>query len=276
MGNKAFSSKREETKKPENKKIAQKEKEKNPNKEEAKIEKEATKEEFNFDSSKYVLSTKKKLTMNDSYLVKNIEKEYIDIESEIKQICLDKNDDEEQIENEVLGKYLYKLKGIALNAKELAEKLTNILFKEFKKVKKEFANLKVNTDPGCIVEFSSWTKNSLIDEKKFLKDFCEKNKKNEYNEEDYNLYLKLTEIYFHCLACSEEIEFKSLKKSEIDGDFNKEEMFDLAQIRGTKKKVNFEVLPGLYYNKQYFEKGKKHVFAYIPEKTYKHNIKNNK
>ena len=113
MGNKAFSSKREETKKPENKKIAQKEKEKNPNKEEAKIEKEATKEEFNFDSSKYVLSTKKKLTMNDSYLVKNIEKEYIDIESEIKQICLDKNDDEEQIENEALGKYCFKCKRIS-------------------------------------------------------------------------------------------------------------------------------------------------------------------
>lgn len=79
------------------------------------------------------------------------------------------------------------MKRIVFNAIELALELKQDLFNEFKKQKKVFANLKMNV-PGCIVEFSCWTKMSLIDKKQFLEDFCEKNKKVEYNEEDFNWY----------------------------------------------------------------------------------------
>ena len=41
--------------------------------------------------------------------------------------------------------------------------------------------------------------------------------------------------------CIEIIEFKHLKNNDID--FNSNGMYNLAEIRGNKKKVNFEVLP---------------------------------
>lgn len=222
-----------------------------------------------FHISKYINAYTKELNINDSYLAKNIEKEYSLLESEIQQLCLDKIEEEEETENESLGKFLYILRGITLNALDLANELKKALFEEFIKNRKEFANLKMN-DPGCIAEFSSWTKNSLIDKKQFLKNFCEEGKKENYNEEDFNLYLRLTDIYFQCLLSNEIIEFKSLKNNNID--FNNNEMYDLAQIRGNKKKVNFEVLPGLFYNKVFFQKGKIHVFCYIPGKTYMHKV----
>lgn len=226
--------------------------------------------ESKIDISEYIKPYTKELTFNDSYLAKNIENEYINLESDIQQLCLDKNDEEEEIENESLGKYLYKLKGIASNALKLVSDLKEALFLEFKKNNKIFQNLKIN-DPGCIVEFSCWAKNSLIDEKQFLKNFCEKSKKEEYSKEDFDLYLKLAGIYFQCLLSSEIIEFKYLKNYDID--FNNNEMYDLAQVRGNKKKVNFDVLPGLFYNKIFFQNGKIHVFCYIPNKTYKHQNK---
>jgi len=236
-----------------------------------KAEKKSHKEEESkLDISKYIKTYIKELTFNDSYLAKDIEKDYITLESDIQQLCLDKNDEEEEIENESLGKYLYKLRGIALNAVELVLELKQALFLEFKKQKKEFANLKIN-DPGCIVEFSCWTKMSLIDEKQFLENFCKKRKKVEYNEEDFNLYKRLTGFYFQCLLCSEVIELKYLKKNNTD--FNNNEMYDLAQVRGSKKKVNFDVLPGLFYNNLFLQSGKIHVFCYNPGKTYMHKSK---
>ena len=39
-------------------------------------------------------------------------------------------------------------------------------------------------------------------------------------------------------------------------------MFDLAEVRGAKKKVKFCVLPGLFYNGEFFQNGKIHVLAY--------------
>ena len=227
-------------------------------------------EDSKFNISEYINSYSKELTINESYLPKNVEKEYTTIESEIQQLSLAINDEEEETENESLGKFLYKLKGISLNALELANDLKKALFQEFIKNNTQFAKLKMD-DSGCIIEFSSWTKNSLKDEKNFFKHFCEENKKEDYKEEDFNLYLKLTTIYFKCLLCSDIIEFKHLKNNDID--FNSNEMYDLAEVRGNKKKVNFEVLPGLFYNGMFFQNGKIHVFCYTPEKTYKHIVK---
>ena len=53
-------------------------------------------------------------------------------------------------------------------------------------------------------------------------------------------------------------------------DFNNNEVYDLAQVRGNKKKANFEVLPGLFYNQLFFQSGKIHAFCYNLGKTYKH------
>ena len=218
---------------------------------------------FNF--SKYINPYNGELRMDNSYLAKDIENEYIIIQSDIQQLCLEKNDDDEEMENEFLGKFLDRLKKIALDARESANDLEEDLFKEFQKNNAKYSGLKKEK---CITEFSSWTKNS-INEKQLLENFCKDKIKPDYNEEDKGLFFKLTSIYFKCKASSEIIEFRGLGGDGLDIDFNSEEMIDLAQIRGNKKKVNFEVLPGLYHNGQFFQKGKIHVFAYIPGKTFK-------
>jgi hypothetical protein len=216
---------------------------------------------FNF--SKYINPYNGELRMDNSYLAKDIENEYIIIQSDIQQLCLEKDDDDEEMENEFLGKFLYKLKKIALDAYISAKDLEKGLFKEFQKNKAKYSGLK---EEECKTEFSSWIKNS-INEKQLLENFCKDKIKPDYNEEDKGLFFKLTSIYFKCLASSETIDFR--ENDGLDIDFNSEEMIDLAQIRGNKKKVNFEVLPGLYHNGQFFQKGKIHVFAYIPGKTFK-------
>jgi hypothetical protein len=203
--------------------------------------------------------------MDNSYLAKDIENEYIIIQSDIQQLCLEKDDDDEEMENEFLGKFLYRLKKIALDAKISADDLEEGLFKEFQKNNAKYSGIKKEK---CQTEFSSWIKNS-INEKQLLENFCKNKIKPDYNEEDKGLFFKLTSIYFKCKASSEEIKFRGLGDDGLDVDFNSEEMIDLAQIRGNKKKVNFEVLPGLYHNGQFFQKGKIHVFAYIPGKTFK-------
>lgn len=218
---------------------------------------------FNF--SKYINPYNGELRMDNSYLAKDIENEYIIIQSDIQQLCLEKDDDDEEMENEFLGKFLYRLKKIALDAKISADALKEGLFEEFQKCKEEYSGLQ---EEECKTEFSSWIKNS-INEKQLLENFCKNKIKPDYNEEDKGLFFKLTSIYFKCKASSEKIEFKRLGDDGLDVDFNSEEMIDLAQIRGNKKKVNFEVLPGLHHNGQFFQKGKIHVFAYIPGKTFK-------
>lgn len=218
---------------------------------------------FNF--SEYINPYNGELRMDNSYLAKDIEKEYIIIQSDIQQLCLEKDDDDEEMENEFLSKFLDRLKKIALDARESANDLEEDLFKEFQKNNAKYSGLKKEK---CKTEFSSWIKNS-INEKQLLENFCKNKIKPDYNEEDKGLFFKLTSIYFKCKASSEEIKFRGLGDDGLDVDFNSEEMIDLAQIRGNKKKVNFEVLPGLYHNGQFFQKGKIHVFAYIPGKTFK-------
>ena len=220
---------------------------------------------LSFKFSKYINPYNGELRMDNSYLAKDIEKEYIIIQSDIQQLCLEKDDDDEEMENEFLGKFLYKLKKIALDAKISADDLEKGLFEEFQKCKAEYSGLQ---EEECKTEFSSWIKNS-INEKQLLENFCKNKIEPDYNEEDKGLFFKLTSIYFKCSASSETIDFRKLENDGLDIDFNSEEMIDLAQIRGNKKKVNFEVLPGLYHNGQFFQKGKIHVFAYIPGKTFK-------
>lgn len=220
---------------------------------------------LSFKFSKYINPYNGELRMDNSYLAKDIENEYIIIQSDIQQLCLEKDDDDEEMENEFLGKFLDRLKKISLDAKKSADDLEEGLFKEFQKCKAEYSGLQ---EEKCKTEFSSWIKNS-INEKQLLENFCKNKIKPDYNEEDKGLFFKLTSIYFKCKASSEDIEFRKLENDDLDSDFNSEKMIDLAQIRGNKKKVNFEVLPGLYHNGQFFQKGKIHVFAYIPGKTFK-------
>lgn len=226
------------------------------------------------DISKYIKGENEESNENIYYKVKDIENEYNKIENEIQQLSLDKNCDDNDNENEAQEssheRFLKKLKNIYLQAQKIVNEKKKALFEEFKKRKSQFANLKLdkkyNVDPGCINEFSSWCKNNIKNEEQMVEDLCRKYKEENYNEEDLNIFIKLTGIYLQCSLCNEIIELKTCKNND---NFDKTQMYDLAEIRGINKKVKFLVLPGLYYNGNYFQNGKIHVYAYSSK------IKNN-
>ena len=212
--------------------------------------------------SKYI-KDKKELNDNNYYRVKDIENEYKKIENEIHQLCLDKNGDDDDEDGSIFEKFLENLKNISEKAIKISEKLKIALFKEFLKNNQIFKNLNLKkdnrVDEGCINEFSSWCKNNLKDEAQFVQDFCQKDNVENFANEDFDLLKKLTKIYLECGLCNEYIKFKKCKK---ECDFDNKEMFDLAEVRGAKKKVKYCVLPGLFYNGEFFQNGKIHVLAY--------------
>ena len=222
------------------------------------------KKDLNQDILKYIKGEKEESNEEIFFNVKIIENQYIKLQREIQQISLDKiEDDENTNENKCLENYLKKIKLMSAKALEISIDLKIALFEEFKRRHTKFANLKLDknnfVDPGCRSEFSSWCKNNIKDEIKFIEDFCQKNKSDDYNEEDLDIFVKLTGIYLECGLCDEKIEFIPCNN---DDNFDNKSMYDLAEVSGNKKKVKFYVLPGLYYNGDYFKNGKINVFAY--------------
>ena len=212
-------------------------------------QKKTQKDEENI--SKYI-KEKIETNPNNYYQVKNIENEYKKLENEIHQLCLDKNGDDDDEDGSKFEKFLDNLKNISEKAKKISGELKIALYKEFQKNNEKFKNLNLKidnkVDPGCINEFSSWCKNNIKDEEQF------------YTKEDFDLLKKLTKVYLECELCNEYIDHK--KKCPKECNFDNKEMFDLAEVRGTKKKVKFCVLPGLFYNGEFFQNGKIHVLAY--------------
>lgn len=216
--------------------------------------------------SKYI-KEKIETNPNNYYQVKNIENEYKKLENEIHQLCLDKNGDDDDEDGSKFEKFLENLKNISEKAEEISKELEKALYKEFQKNNPTLKSFKEDNkvDEGCINEFSSWCKNNLQNEEKFVEDFCKKkDKEKKYSkEEDFDLLKKLTKIYLECEIyneiCNEHIEYR---KCDKECNFDNKEMFDLAEVRGAKKKVKFCVLPGLFYNGEFFQNGKIHVLAY--------------
>ena len=217
--------------------------------------------------SKYLKEKNDESNENVYFKVKEIENDYNKVENEIQQMCLDKscddNDDENETQENSHENYLKKLKNISLEAQKIAIEIKKSLFQEFLKRETQFKNLKLdkknNVDPGCINEFSSWCKNSIKDDKQLVEDLCQNYKKENYNKEDFDIFTKLTLIYLKCGLCNEIIE---LKTCDYNDKFDNKQMYDLAEIRGSNKSVKFWVLPGLFYNGNFFQNGKIHVYAY--------------
>lgn len=234
------------------------------------MEKKTHKQKENI--SKYLKDTNDESNGDIYYKVKDIENDYNKLENEIQQISLDKNcDDDKDNENKIKENshenYLKELKNISLEAQKIANEIKKLLFQEFQERYPKFKNLKLdkknNVDPGCINEFSSFCKNNIKNEKQIVEDFCQKYKNQKYNQEDLDIFIKLTNIYLKCGLCNELIELKTCNYNEI---FNNKKMYDLAEIRGSNKNVKFFVLPGLFYNGNFFQNGKIHVYTYINQK----------
>lgn len=232
-------------------------------------EKQGKNEEY---ISKYIKDANDESNEGIYYKVKDIETDYIKLESEIQQISLDKNcdDDENEDQQNSHENYLKNLKNISLEAQNIANGIKKALFQEFRERKPNFANLKINdknkVDPGCINEFSLWCKNNIKNEKQMVEDLCQKYRKRNYNEEDFDILAKLSLIYLKVGLCNEDIELKTCNNNDT---FNNKQMYDLAEIRGINKKVKFVILPGLFYNGNFFQNGKIHVYAYYDKKNEK-------
>jgi hypothetical protein len=232
-------------------------------KEEVKTKEKKTENQILIKLSKYIKGQKEESKENIYFEIKDIENNYIKLENEIQQISLAKICNEEEDSENLLEKYLKKLKNISENARKIAFEIKKILFNEFQKRNPIFVNLKINknnfVDPGCIYEFSSWCKNNIKDENQICEDLCRENKEENYEEEDLNIFIKLTKIYLQCELCNENIEFKSCDEN---CNFDKNQMYDLAEVSGINKKVKFYILQGLFYNGKFIKNGKIHVFAY--------------
>ena len=229
-----------------------------------KQEKECKNIEEEEDIYKYI-KEKNESNENNYYQVKNIEKKYIKLENEIQQLCLDKKceEDDNDEDDKKFENFLINIKHISENALNLAKILKRALFKEFKKNNNNLVNLNINKDnqveQSYINEFSSWCKNNIKDEDNLVQEYCKKYKSGNYNKEDFDLFVKLTTVYLECELCNEIIEYKTC---DNECDFNNKKMYDLAEVRGVNKKVKFYILPGLFYNGDFFQNGKIHVFAY--------------
>ena len=260
MGN-IFSRKNTENKNEKGK--INKEKENKNNKEPKDIIKEESKINEDNYIFKYLNDEKSEKKEIIYFVAKDIEKQYIIIESKIQQICLNKNGDDNDETNNTFEIYLKKLKNISEKALDISIILQRDLFKEFQRRNKIFSDLKIKEktyfiDPGCISDFSSWCKNNLINEQKIVEDFCGKEVGEGYTKEDMDIFFQITRIYLQCRLCNENIEFKTCKP---DINFDKNTMSDLAELRGVNKKAKFCVLPGLFYNGNFIESGKMHVYC---------------
>ena len=169
----------------------------------------------------------------------------------------------EKVENENVASFL---KNVAI--------ISRISFKEHKNLNKEMeekylmlpGNKKQKDDEIYKKEFSQWIKNLEKKEgKKIYDNFLNQLKpfEKEIKDNKEQKYLKqllydLIIMYFHCDISFPIVEINFTKKE----DFNSEMMIDFIN-RGKNRKVNFVILPSLFYNGNYIQNGKLWVFTYF-------------
>ena len=176
----------------------------------------------------------------------------------------------ENVENEGIAHFfreVAKISRVAFNSSNL---LLKYMYEKYEKNDK-----KIITSPDeaqNIKQFSSWIKEKeKKDTKMIYENFLKEQNQNLYNVEEnskekifYDLYLKLSILYFHCKISFPlvEISFKS------ENNYNPEKMIDFLNNGKKDRKINFVILPSLYSNGNYIENGKTFVFTYY-DKTFR-------
>ena len=224
--------------------------------------KEPEKTSDNNDDNKkeYKIESNSELNM---FTPKDIQEENKEITRNFQNEAYNYMNANEKVENENVASFL---KNVAI--------ISRISFKEHKNLNKEMeekylmipGNKKQKDDEIYKKEFSQWIKNLEKKEGKRiydnflnqLKPFEKEIKDNKEQKYLKQLLYDLIIMYFHCDISFPIVEINFTKKE----DFNSEMMIDFIN-RGKNRKVNFVILPSLFYNGNYIQNGKLWVFTYF-------------
>ena len=225
-----------------------------------KKEPEKTSDNNDDNKKEYKLESNSELNM---FTPKDIQEENKEITRNFQNEAYNYMNANEKVENENVASFL---KNVAI--------ISRISFKEHKNLNKEMeekylmipGNKKQKDDEIYKKEFSQWIKNLEKKEgKKIYDNFLNQLKpfEKEIKDNKEQKYLKqllydLIIMYFHCDISFPIVEINFTKKE----DFNSEMMIDFIN-RGKNRKVNFVILPSLFYNGNYIQNGKLWVFTYF-------------
>jgi hypothetical protein len=204
---------------------------------------------------------------NNYFMPNDIQNKLSLIMHDFKVISSDYVNDDDEIENQTLGEFLYKVANIARISYNNSNECLQKIYSKFEENNKNKESIIFSLDQFK-EEFSTWVKNNYDEIQKNDIDKLSENI-NEYkiiiDEKDektkkylIKLYKELLILYFlsELSVPSIEIDFNL-----YNNDFEPEKMYDIAGNRG-KKKVNFVVFPSLMSNCIYLDKGIKWVFTY--------------
>ena len=204
---------------------------------------------------------------NNFFMPNDIQNKLSPIMHDFKVISSNYVNDDDEIENQTLGEFLFKVANIARISYNNSNECLQKIYSKFEDNNKNKESIIFSLDQFK-EEFSTWVKNNYDEIQKNDIDKLSENI-NEYkiiiDEKDektkkylIKLYKELLILYFlsELSVPSIEIDFNL-----YNNDFEPEKMYDIANNRG-KKKVNFVVFPSLMSNCIYLDKGIKWVFTY--------------
>ena len=227
------------------------------NKEPEKIMENNTKKEFKIESNS---------TLN-TFTPKDIQEENKEITRNFQNEAYNYMNANEKVENENVATFLKNVAIISRISYKESKNLHKIMEEKYLKL---MGNKTPKVDENSQKEFSFWIKN--IEKEKGKKEYENSLSPIKLIEEEKNisvqkyltqLYYDLTIMYFHCNISFPLIEINFTMKE----DFNSEIMIDFIN-RGKNRKVNFVILPSLFYNGNYIQNGKFWVFTYY-KNTYR-------
>ena len=170
----------------------------------------------------------------------------------------------EKVENENVARFLRLVAIISRVSYKQREELNNKKKEEYLKSKGNNINMK---NEEARKDFSRWVKNLEKQKGKKIYESSLSQINLFENEDDnkeqkflYKLFSDLSIMYFHCKISFPKVEIKF----DTEVDFNYDIMTDFIN-RGKNRKVNFVILPSLFYNGNYIQNGKFWVFTFYKE-----------
>ena len=216
-----------------------------------------------------------------------IEKENEMINSFIKEKLYDYMPETEKVYNETVGRFVYSIGGISRISQNIANKLNNELFEEYKKYI-SFSNnynyyLKYNNEE-IRKKYSIWTKKCIIGNGIYEYYSYVNNK--EIEKYLYKKDIKTNKILFKlfqlfiCLYLKCHLSFPIViaQYTKDNCDYDSKYMFDDFSKKGAKnKKANFCYIPALISNGRFVNNAKYYVFTFIEGKSFhiEGNVYNN-
>ena len=220
------------------------------------------------ESTGSILNRKSYINRNkrlDIFTSKDIQEENKKITRVFQKEALNYTNDNEEVENETIAKFLINVANVSRRAYNNSNELFIKIFEEFSKSTEERKTISdLKNDEQFRKEFSSWVKEfekGVEGKQKYKNYFNSFKGKGNYAKENYipELLSQLTKLYFHCELSFPIVDVDFKLNSKII--FNHEKMIDFIN-KGNNRKVNFVILPSLFSDNNYLENGKFWVFTF--------------